>query len=58
MAHEITELKDTVLRNPPWDHETGAEEFQYGGSPLLVRPSPWGSGPYPDPESGSLTLSW
>lgn len=28
MAHEITELKDTVLRNPPWYHETGAEEFQ------------------------------
>lgn len=41
MAHEITELKDTVLRNPPWYHETGAEEFQSGGSPLLVRLSPW-----------------
>lgn len=28
MAHEITELKDTVLRNPRY-HETGAEEFQF-----------------------------
>lgn len=31
VAHEITELKDTVLRNPPWYQETGAEEFQSGG---------------------------
>lgn len=28
MAHEITEFKDTILRNP-WYHETGAEEFQF-----------------------------
>lgn len=25
-----TELKDTVLRNPPWYHVTGAEEFEFG----------------------------
>lgn len=30
MAHEITELRDTILRNPPWYHETGAEELQFG----------------------------
>lgn len=30
MAPEITELKDNFLRNPPWYHETGAEEFQFG----------------------------
>lgn len=58
MAHEITELKDTVLRNPTWYHETGAEEFQFGGGPFLERPSTWGNGPDPDPESGSLMLSW
>lgn len=44
MAHEITELKDTVLRNPPWYLEIGAEEFQFGRSPLLERHSTWGNG--------------
>lgn len=24
---EITELKGLILRNPPWYHETGAEEL-------------------------------
>lgn len=28
MAREITELKDTILRNSRY-HETGAEEFQF-----------------------------
>lgn len=28
------------------------------GGPLRVRPSPWGNGPDPDSESGSLMLSW
>lgn len=28
MAYEITEVKDTILRNLRY-HETGAEEFQF-----------------------------
>lgn len=53
MAHEIIELKDAILGNPPWYHETGAEEFQLAGGHLLVRHSPWGNSPDSDSESGT-----
>lgn len=36
----------------PWDWSSLA------GGPLPGRLSPWGYGPNPDPESGSLMLSW
>lgn len=37
MAHKIAELKDTVLRNLPWYHETGAvwQEVLYLGDSHL-----------------------
>lgn len=37
-----TELTDTVLRNPPWYHVTGAEEFEFGRRFFYQRDSHFG----------------
>lgn len=52
MAHEITELKDTVLRNPRY-REIGAKEFQFDRRSSTGDILTLGNGPDPDPESGS-----
>lgn len=52
MAHEITELKVTVLRNPPWYHRLEQRNSNLAGGLLLVSPSPWGNG------SGSRPRVW
>lgn len=58
MAREIIKLKDTILKNPPWHRETGAEEFQLAGGHLLVRHTHLGVAVLIQTQSLELMLNW
>lgn len=56
-------MKSQSSKIPSWEILLGTMRLEQRNSnlargPLLVRPSPWGNGPGPDPESRSLMLSW
>lgn len=53
-----TELKDTVLRNPPWYHVTGAEEFEFGRRFFYQRDPHFGVMVLIQTQSLEASLSW
>lgn len=56
MAHEITELQVTILRNPPWYRRLEQRNSSLAGGLLLVRPSPWGNGSVSRPRVWKLNV--